>query len=97
MDGKSDGTADAHEVSRRDTAGAEIETGQQSDLLTFQEAGAWLRLDELGYKTPGEVIRHLCRARKLRHVKVGKRVFIRRRWLEEYLERESIPPLAEAR
>jgi len=70
-------------------------TDERGDLLTFDEAGRWLGLDRLGYKMPGEAVRYLCRSRKLRHVRIGKRIFVRRRWLEEYLERESTPPLAE--
>ena len=65
------------------------------DLLTFEEAGQWLGLDRLGYAQPGEAVRNLCRTRRLRHVKIGKRVFIRRAWLEAYLEREAVPALAE--
>lgn len=68
----------------------------RGDLLTFDEAGQWLGLDRLGYKTPGEVVRNLCRTRRLRHVRIGKRVFIRVAWLQDYLQRESVPPLAES-
>ena len=69
---------------------------ERSDLLTFDEAGKWLGLDRLGYRTPGEVVRNLCRTRRLRHVRIGKRVFIRVAWLQEYLQQESVPPLAES-
>lgn len=67
-----------------------------ADLMGFEEAGRWLGLDRLGYEAPGEAVRYLCRTRRLRHVKVGKRILIRRAWLLEYLERESVPPLTEA-
>ena len=67
----------------------------ESDLMTFEEAGRWLGLDRAGYDCPGEAVRYLCRRRRLRFVKVGRRVLIRRQWLEEYLARESIAPLAE--
>ena len=66
-----------------------------ADLLSFAEAGAWLGLDRIGYRAPGEAVRSLCRRRKLRHVRVGKRVFIRRAWLEEFLQRESVPAAGE--
>jgi excisionase family DNA binding protein len=67
-----------------------------SDLMTFAEAAAFLGLDRMGYDAPAEAVRYLCRTRRLRHVKVGKRILIRRAWLLEYLERESVPPLTEA-
>jgi len=64
------------------------------DLLTFEQAGAWLGLDKQ-VKMPGEAVRFLCQKRKLRHVKIGKRVYIRRLWLEEFLQRESVAALGE--
>ena len=70
-------------------------TQATSDLLSFEEAGVYLRFGQLGYKQPGEAVRHLCRTRKLRHVKLGKRIFIRRKWLNDYVERESVAPVTE--
>jgi excisionase family DNA binding protein len=67
-----------------------------ADLMTFAEAATFLGLDRMGYDAPAEAVRYLCRTRRLRHVKVGKRILIRRAWLLEYLERESVPPLTEA-
>ena len=61
-----------------------------SDLLTFSEVATYLGFDHLGYAAPGEAVRNLCRTRKLKYVKIGKRVMIRQAWLEEYLEREAV-------
>lgn len=74
--------------------GVLLASNPSADLMTFDQAAAWLGFDKL-YSTPGEVVRNLCRSRKLRFVKLGKRVFIRRQWLEEYLQSASIPPLTE--
>ena len=68
-----------------------------SDLMTFERAAAWLGLDKAGLHAPGEAVRYLCRQRKIRHIKIGKRVFIRPEWLEDYLNRESVAPLGRAR
>jgi hypothetical protein len=74
-----------------------VQTGEAvADLMTFAEAGAFLGLGRMGYEAPGEAVRYLCRTRRLRHVRVGKRILIRRAWLLEYLERESVPPLTES-
>ena len=67
------------------------------ELLTFEQAAHELGLDQLAYKTPQEVVRNLCRTRRLRHVKIGKRVFVRRKWLAEYVERESVAPLTKSK
>ena len=77
------------------TSKTEHAEAQASDLLTFEEAASWLGLGRQGYRMPGEAVRNLCRTRRLRHVKIGKRVFVRRKWLEEYLERVSVPAIEE--
>ena len=69
--------------------------GGHLDLLTFQEAAIELGFVRLGYRKPAEAVRDLCRTRRLRHVKVGRRVFIRRLWLEQFIERESVAPITE--
>ena len=77
------------------TSQTEHGKAQASDLLTFEEAASWLGFDRQGYRMPGEAVRNLCRTRQLRHVKIGKRVFVRRKWLEDYLDRVSVPAIAE--
>ena len=72
--------------------GADVTTNpgppRGGDLLTFEQAAAWLGLDKT------EAVRWLCRTRKVRHVKIGKRVMIRRAWLEEFLQRDSVAPIS---
>jgi hypothetical protein len=74
-----------------DTQTAEI----KSDLLTFEQAAAWLGFTRPDYAAPAEAVRYLCRTRKVRYIRVGKRIMIRVAWLMEFLERESVSPITE--
>ena len=37
-----------------------------------------------------EAARWMCRTRRLRHVKIGKRLLVRRSWIDEFVEREAV-------
>ena len=53
-------------------------------FLTLEEIAAKLRLPS------SESARWLCRTRRLRHVKVGRRLLARESWIDEFVEREAV-------
>ena len=62
------------------------------DLLSLEQAARYLGLDQ-GNKNPGECVRWLCRQRKIKHVKIGKRLRIKSEWLAAYVERQAVAPV----
>ena len=61
-------------------------------LMTPEEAIAFLGLDRQNLRQPREALRWLCRTGKLRYTKVGRYVRFRRRWLEELVKQNEVPP-----
>ena len=61
-------------------------------LLSLDEAAEYLGLAD-GRKNPGECVRWLCRKRRIKFAKIGKRIRIRRQWLEAYIERQAVAPV----
>jgi excisionase family DNA binding protein len=61
-----------------------------TELVTPDEAIAYLRLDEQGLRQPREALRWLCRTGRLRYTKVGRYVRFRRDWLDELVERNAV-------
>lgn len=57
-------------------------------LLTAGQAGIYLGLADV-HKDPGQAVRALCRKGRLRFVRIGERVMVRRSWLEEFIESRS--------
>jgi len=57
------------------------------DLLTEDEAIRYLRLDIIGIKNPGETLQRYRKEGHLKGTQVSKRVFYRRKNLEEFLDR----------
>ena len=60
--------------------------------MTPEEAIAFLGLDRQNLRQPREALRWLCRTGKLRYTKVGRYVRFRRRWLEELVKQNEVPP-----
>lgn len=61
-----------------------------SELLTPDEALAYLRLDQQGLAQPREALRWLCRTGKLKYTKVGRYVRFRKEWLDELIDRNAV-------
>lgn len=62
------------------------------DLLTPDEAIAFLGLDRIGLKNPRESLRWLQRTGKVRFTRIGRHVRFRKVWLEELIESNAIRP-----
>ena len=65
--------------------------GNGDRLLTPAEAARYLGLND--HAAPSEAVRYLCRCRRLKHVKVGRGLRFRRRWLDRYIEDNAIEPI----
>jgi len=65
----------------------------QSLLLAIEQAAALLGFSEETHKAPAEAVRWLCRKRRIRYIKVGRRLMFREQWLLDFLERESVAPI----
>jgi excisionase family DNA binding protein len=61
-------------------------------LLTLTEAAEYLGL-AVDHRAPEEAVRWLCRSRRLRFVKVGRTIRFRRRWLDDFIDREAVAPI----
>jgi hypothetical protein len=61
-----------------------------TELVTPDEAIAYLRLDQQGLRQPREALRWLCRTGRLRYTKVGRYVLFRRDWLDELVELNAV-------
>ena len=66
------------------------------ELLTLNEAAAFLGLAK-DHKRPDECMRYLCRQRRIRYIKIGRHRMFMRKWLLEFLEQDSVPPLPTTR
>ena len=60
-----------------------------NDVMTPQEAVAYLALDRQGLRDPREALRWLCRTGQLQFTKVGRYVRFRRAWLDDLLSRNA--------
>jgi hypothetical protein len=60
-------------------------------LILPEEAVAYLGLDQQGLRHPRESLRWLCRTGRLRYAKVGRYLRFRLDWLDEFIERNSVP------
>lgn len=63
--------------------------GHGDRLLTLAQVGEYLGLGE-DHRDPCSAVRYLCRTRRLKHVKVGKTIRIRRSWVEDFLARKAV-------
>lgn len=63
-----------------------------SEVWTLQDVAYYLGLGH-DHRDPISAVRYLCRARKLKFVKVGKTLRFRKKWVDEFLEREATLPL----
>ena len=61
-----------------------------ADLLTQEEAIAFLRLDAVNLKRPKEALRYLRRTGQISYIKVCGKVMFTRRALEDYLGRNLV-------
>jgi hypothetical protein len=59
-------------------------------LYTVREAVGYLGLDRQGLKQPLEALRWLRRTGRLRYAKVGRRILIEERWLDELIEQNAV-------
>jgi excisionase family DNA binding protein len=60
------------------------------ELMTPDEAIAYLGLDRQGLRMPRESLRWLCRTGRLRFTRVGRYIRFRRSWLDELIERNAV-------
>ena len=70
--------------------------GGDIDLLSIEEAAELLGFTTETHRAPSEAMRWLCRQRRVRHVKLGKRYAFQRQWLIDFLEEESVAPVRRA-
>ena len=66
--------------------------GNADRLLNSLEVAELLGL--LSLKAPTESVRHLCRRRLIKYAKIGRSFRFRRRWVDEYIERQATEPLS---
>ena len=62
------------------------------EIWNLQDVANYLGLGH-DHRDPISAVRYLCRARKLKFVKVGKTLRFRKKWVDEFLEREATLPL----
>ena len=67
-------------------------TAPPAELWSLPEVAAYLGLGK-DHRDPISAVRHLCRVRKLKHIKIGKTLRCRRAWVDEFLEKEAVKPL----
>ena len=60
-------------------------------LFDAVAAATYLGLADV-VKHPGQAVRALCRKGRLRYVRLGDRIMVRRSWLEEFIEAHSFGP-----
>ena len=58
-------------------------------LLTLDEAASVLGFDRDGHKQPAQAVRYLCQTGRIKDLKVGKRIKLRCRWIDEFVDREA--------
>lgn len=59
-------------------------------LMTREDAIAYLRLDSEGLRQPYEALRWLCRTGRLKYTKVGRYIRFRQEWLDELIDRHVV-------
>lgn len=59
-------------------------------LLTQEDAIAYLRLDSEGLRQPCEALRWLCRTGKLKYTKIGRYVRFRKEWLDDLIDQHAV-------
>ena len=45
------------------------------------------------HRDPISAVRFLCRSRKLKFVKIGRTLRVRRQWVEQYIESAAVEPI----
>jgi hypothetical protein len=59
-------------------------------LLCAREAGRYLGLEGV-VKDPGKTVRAMTRRKKLPSVLIAGKVFVRKSWLDEYIQQQTRP------